>query len=208
MGITNDVTFTSIATENDFSNNLWIFDSGASCQYCQSLEGLTNVRDINESIKIGNGGAMRACKTGNLNCEVTQLDGRKFVVTLKNVKYVPEICSNMFSLNKALKNALKLTNDDVSLTKKHVTLTFDCVIKMLDDACVTGVRMRPIVPEKVYDGFAHASIKKEKSFDMNHLHRVFGHCGLDTLKNTVKMHGLKCLGEFETCEECAVAKAR
>jgi Reverse transcriptase (RNA-dependent DNA polymerase) len=126
------------------------------------------------------------------------------------VKYVPEICSNLFSLNKALKNGFKLTNDGVivSLTKKHVTLTFDHVIKTLDDGCVTGVMMRPIVTEKPHDGCAHTSIGKERSFDINHLHRVFGHCGLETLKNTVKMHGLKYSGEFKTCEECAVAKAR
>jgi hypothetical protein len=64
------------------------------------MEGLTDVKDINESIKIGNGGAMRVCKIGNLNCEVIQFGGRKFFVSLKNVKLVPGICSNLFSLNK------------------------------------------------------------------------------------------------------------
>jgi hypothetical protein len=56
---------------------------------------------------------MQTIKIGNLNCEVTQLDGRKFIVTLKNVKYVPEICSNLFSLNKKLKNSFKFSNNDV-----------------------------------------------------------------------------------------------
>jgi hypothetical protein len=130
---------------------MWILDSGASCHYCQSLEGLTDVKVINESIKIGNSGAMQACKIGNLNCEVTQLYARKFIVTLKNVKYIPEICSNLFSLNKALKNGFKLSNNDVivSLTKKHVTLTFNHVIKTLNDGCVTRVMMRPIASEKI-----------------------------------------------------------
>jgi hypothetical protein len=50
------VAYTSIATENFSSNEIWIFDSGASCHYCQSLEGLINVKDIDELIKIGNGG--------------------------------------------------------------------------------------------------------------------------------------------------------
>ncbi len=63
----NDVAFTSIAAENNFSKDIWILDSGASCHYCQSLEGLTDVKDIDESIKIGNGGSMQACKIGNLN---------------------------------------------------------------------------------------------------------------------------------------------
>jgi len=171
----NDVAFTSIAAKNNFPNNMWIFDSGASCHYCQSLEGLTDVKDIDETIKIGNGGGMQASKTGNLNCEVTQLDGRKFVITLKNVKYVPEICSNLFSLNKALKNGFKLTNDDVivSLTKKEVILTFNCVIKTVDDSCITGVIMRPLLTEKAHDGYTQTTINTDRSFDINHLHKVF-----------------------------------
>jgi hypothetical protein len=86
------------------------------------LEGLIDLKDIDELIKIGNGGAIQVFKTIHLNCEVTKLNGRKFVVTLKNVKYVPEICSNLYSLNKALKNGFKLINDEVivSITKKHV----------------------------------------------------------------------------------------
>jgi hypothetical protein len=121
----NDVAFTSFETKNNLSSDVWILNSGASCHYSQSMEGLTDVKDVNESIKIGNGCAMRACKIGNLNCEVTQLDGRKFVVSLKNVKFVPRICSNLFSLNKALMNGFTLANDGVivSLTKKHVTLS-------------------------------------------------------------------------------------
>jgi hypothetical protein len=205
----NDVAFTSFETKYNLSSDVWILDSGASCHYCQSIEGLTDIKDINESIKIGNGGAMRACKIGNLNCEVTQLDGRKFVVSLMNVKFAPGICSNLFSLNKALMNGFTLANYGVivNLTKKHVTLTFDVLIKTVDDGCVTGVVMKPIVEKINHDGYAHTSIGMERSLDINHLHKVFGHCGLETLKSTSKMYGLKHSGNFETCEECAVAKA-
>jgi hypothetical protein len=141
---------------------------------------------------------------------VTLLDGRKFVVILKNVKIVPGICSNLFSLNKALMNGFTLANDGiiVSLTKKHVTLTFDVVIKTVGDGCVTGVMMKLMVKKRFYDGYAHASIGMERNHDINHLHKVFGHCGLETLKSTSEMYGLKHSGNFETCEECAVAKAR
>jgi hypothetical protein len=153
---------------------------------------------------------MRACKIGNLNCEVTQLDRRKVVVSLKNIKFVPGICSNLFSLNKALMNGFTLANDGVivSLTKKHVTLTFDVLIKTVGDGCVTGVMMKPIVKKIIHDGYAHTSIGMERSLDINHLHNIFGHCGLETLKSTSKMYGLKHSENFETCEESAVAKAR
>ena len=196
----NNVAFTSIATENNSSNDMWILDSGASCHYCQSLEGLTDVKERDELIKIGNGGAMRACKTGNLNCEVTQIDGKKFLVTLENVKYVPEICSNLFSLNKALKNGFKLTNDGVivSLTKKHVTLTFDHVIKTLDDGCVTGVMMRPIVTEKPHDGCAHTSIGKEKSFDIELMKKKMVLSFLLASKGTLSPLLMKRIRKIET----------
>jgi hypothetical protein len=50
-----NVAFTTVTMKNNFSSDLWILDSGASCHYCRSLEGLTDVKEINESIKIGNG---------------------------------------------------------------------------------------------------------------------------------------------------------
>jgi hypothetical protein len=145
-----------------------------------------------------------------LSFEVTQIDGRNFVVSLKNVKFVPEICSNLFSLNKALMNGFILANDGViaSLTKKQVTLIFDVVIKTVGDGCVTGVMMKPIDKKRIHDGYAHTSIGMERSLDINHLHNVFGYCGLETLKSTSKMYGLKHSGNFQTCEEYAVAKAR
>jgi hypothetical protein len=69
--------------KNNFANDLWILDSEASCHYCQSVEGLMDIKEINKSIKIGNGDLMKATKIGNLKCEVTQINGEKYTVTLK-----------------------------------------------------------------------------------------------------------------------------
>jgi hypothetical protein len=68
----NDAAFTTIVMKNIFANDLWILDSAASCYWCQSVEGLTDVKEIDESIKIGNGHSMKATKIGNLKCELTQ----------------------------------------------------------------------------------------------------------------------------------------
>jgi hypothetical protein len=64
------------------------------------MEGLTDVQVTNELIKIGNG------KSGTLNCEVNQLDRNKLLMSLRDVKYVPDLCANLFSLNKALKKRI------------------------------------------------------------------------------------------------------
>jgi hypothetical protein len=59
-------------------------------------------------------------------------------VTLNDVKYVPSLCVNLFSLNKALKKGFKVSNDGVifSLNYKHVKLICDRVIHATD-GCVT-----------------------------------------------------------------------
>jgi hypothetical protein len=45
-------------------NLIFLVTSGASNLLCRSMEGLTDVRDIDEPIKIGNGDTMRATKLG------------------------------------------------------------------------------------------------------------------------------------------------
>jgi hypothetical protein len=42
----NDVEFTTVAMKNNFANELWFLDSGASCHYFRSVEGLTDVKEI------------------------------------------------------------------------------------------------------------------------------------------------------------------
>jgi hypothetical protein len=37
------VAFSTAAMENNFSSDMWIFDSGASCHYCSSIERLVEV---------------------------------------------------------------------------------------------------------------------------------------------------------------------
>jgi hypothetical protein len=113
---------------------MWILDSRASCHYCQYTEGLTDIKEIDESIKIGNGNSMKSTKIGNLKCEVTQINGERFTVTINDVKYVQSLCVNLFCLNKSLKKGFKVSNDGLvmSLKYKHVKLTFDRLIHTTD----------------------------------------------------------------------------
>jgi hypothetical protein len=86
----------------------------------------------------------------------------------------------------------------ISLNYKHVRLTFDLVINAMD-GCVTGVSMKPILSDNI-NGFANASIRNERIYDINHLHKLFGHCGQELLNNKIKMYGFKSLGNFDACE--------
>jgi hypothetical protein len=108
---------------------------------------------------------------------------------------------------KSLKKGFKISNDGVvvSLNYKHVKLTFDRVINATD-GCVTGVSMKPM--SNNINGFANESISNERIYDINHLHKLFGHCAQEILNKTIKMYGLKSSGSFDTCKQCAIAKSR
>jgi hypothetical protein len=43
---------------------------------------------------------------------------------------------------------------------------------------------------------------------VNKFHKMTVHCGIERLKKTANIHGLKFKEEFNVYEECAVAKAR
>ena len=96
-----DVAFMTMSSNTKSTNDTWIFDSGACGHYCSFEEGLINIKEINEYVKVSNGEKMLATKIGDLNCEVSQTNGSKFIIKLKDVKYnyISELCINLLSFN-------------------------------------------------------------------------------------------------------------
>ncbi len=93
-------------------------------------EDLTDVKTINEFVKIGNGKEMRATKIGHVTRMVRQQYGTSKKVTLE-VKYVPDLWINLFSLTKPLEKRCKLGNDEIYITtsKGDTTIKFDKILK-------------------------------------------------------------------------------
>jgi hypothetical protein len=85
---------------------------------------------------------MVATKVGSLRRRVIQVDGSTLDIIINDVKFIPELCDNLFSVNKALKNGFKLSNmnENISLTKGSASITFDRSIKSLDGT-VPGIKM-------------------------------------------------------------------
>jgi hypothetical protein len=50
---------------------MWIIDSGVCCHYFHSVEGLTDVKEIDESVNIEYGDSMNTTKIVNLKFEVS-----------------------------------------------------------------------------------------------------------------------------------------
>jgi hypothetical protein len=121
-------------------------DSGASCHYCNSEEGLYIYTTILEEITVGNGNKMLAKKVGSLRCMVQQKKGEKFVVVLKDVNIVPQLWANLFSISKALKNGFHFDNEVVviMLMKGNTTLYFNRMLKT-KNGFVSGIKLLRIL---------------------------------------------------------------
>jgi len=91
------------------------------------MEGMFNIRDIEEKVTVGNGSKMMATKVGSLRRRVIQVNGSTLDITINEVKYLPDLCANLFSVNKAIKNGFELSNEgeNISLTKGSASITFD-----------------------------------------------------------------------------------
>jgi hypothetical protein len=61
-----DVVLTTMTANDGIDSKIWIGDSGASCPYCNSEEGLYDYTTISEEITVGNGSKMLAKKVESL----------------------------------------------------------------------------------------------------------------------------------------------
>jgi hypothetical protein len=93
------------------NEDILICDRGASGHYCMSMDGMFNIQDIDEKVTVGNGNNMVATKVGSLRCCVIQLDGSTLDIVINKVKYLPDLCANLFSVNKAIMNGFDLSNE-------------------------------------------------------------------------------------------------
>lgn len=97
---TSDVVLSSMTKIEDLGNDNWIGDSGASCHYCNDDDALYDCTMISEEITFGDGNVMMAKKIIKLRCEILQKNGEKLIVTLQDVKYVPDLWVDLFSIGK------------------------------------------------------------------------------------------------------------
>jgi hypothetical protein len=118
---------------------------------------------ISEKITVGNG--------------IAQKNGERLIVTLKNVKFVPELWINLFRIGKALKKVCDIGNDSETMksTNGNVTFTFDTVVKT-KNWFVPGIRLMPVLSD-IWTTVVESG--KREYIDVNNLHKIIEHYGKD-----------------------------
>ena len=150
-------------------NEIWIGDTGASCHLVRSDIGMKNIKKIKEHIKIGDGSKLRAKKIGDLPVIIEQKDGKQIKAVLKNVKYVPNLLCNLFSILSVMNKGWSLGNDKsiVKLSKGKSEIKFDHEMKT-KNGYLAGVKIIPeILEDKVKGRQCNVSPDKEKGRQCN-----------------------------------------
>ena len=121
--------------------DLWIADSGATNHLKHNLEGMFDLKDTDENVKVGNGAAMSQPKEGKVKLQFP--DGP--VVTMENVGYSPKLWINLFSLTKAMSNGWNIItkNGSIKVTKNGVNIVFDIKI-VTKNGYVLGAKYREL----------------------------------------------------------------
>jgi hypothetical protein len=199
-----DVVLSSMTKIEDFNNDIWIGDSGASCHYCNNDAALYDYTIICEDITVGNGNVMTATKMGKLRCQILQKNGESLVVTLEDLKFVPDLWINLFSIGKALKNGFNLGKDGetIKLMKGKTVFLFDRCLKS-KNGFVPAIKMKAVLAD-----IGATVVNARNSINVNNLHKILGHCGEASARLTGKPLGHEVIGTFDTCEACSIGKAK
>jgi hypothetical protein len=85
---------------------------------------------------------------------------------------------------------------------------FDRIYNAKDNSIVSGIKMSSYDSSVAYNAISNPVSKKNIDINesINESNKMLGNCGLDESENTAKIDDFKLRGEFQTCEECTIAK--
>jgi len=186
-----------------FGPNTWVVDSGASTHMCNDISIMSNLKDINQSISVGDGSKMTATKKGTIRGEWKNEEGDIRTITLNEVSYVPGLLVNLFSLTAAMEKDFKVvgSKEGIEIKKGGSLLKFHEKFGTTKGH-VFGATISPLSQTALISG-------TKTTMTYTQAHQALGHPGRNLLIGTSKKLGWTLTGEDTIkCESCMISKAR
>jgi hypothetical protein len=152
---------------------------------------------------IGNGRSLKVTKAGIMRETVIQKDGSTSTVSME-VKVVPDLWVNLFSLTQAIQNGAMIGNKGkiLSVKKGDRSIFFDRVFNT-KSGFVAGVEIGPLKQDQ-----AHVTMVKGYKLRLDDLHKKLGHIGESSTRKTAKFYGWNVTGPMLKCSDCGIGKAK
>ena len=131
-------------------------------------------------------------------------DGTQQTVTLDNVKVIPGLACNLFSLTAAVGKGFTIGTKDkqLTITKEDTTITFDRQIQTKEGFLI-GIHMEP-----QREPLTNLVMGKGYKISAQDLHEKLGHIADNKMRKIAKSLGWKVTGTLKKCKNCALAKQR
>ena len=140
-----------------------------------SDKGMFNVNVCESKVNIGDGKGLAVLKVGSLKMTFSSKEGLQ-TFTLKNVKYVPDLCVNLLSIPVALKDGFNIGNEGMYLflQKGNFHLKFNKLFTT-GSSSICGIDLYPMTPE-----YAAPALEEGSKIILQDAHSILGHCGEDS----------------------------
>ena len=192
----------STQSEVGIDEYVWIGDTRASSHMTHSKEGMKNMREIKSWIIFGNGQRLQSTHVGDKHGTAVQKDGMRTSIFIKDVKYVPELFCNLFSIPMALRNECTLegSKDSLVIKKDKNKYFFDKKIRS-GKGILFGIEiMGEMDEDKLHE--------KAKIIDIMKYHEMLGHASKAMTRSTAARMNVRLKGEYAYCDGCSQGKMR
>eukprot|EP00957_Ditylum_brightwellii_P113341 8643040-Ditylum_brightwellii.AAC.1 len=188
--------------------NVWVADTGTSCDSTSHVLGLTNKHVVpsEDGVTLPDSSKKIASTIADLEILVCDRTGNGFfMLSMKNIKYCKDNWYNLFSFAKRMKNGWLLhgNNNAVWITKGGHKVKFDICIETKEGIIFEAYMKRVLTIDVATAGADEAAM----CVNINCMHKLLGHTDKDWTRRTTKYLGWEIMcGGFKPCKSCAIRK--
>lgn len=185
--------------------NQWIADSGATHHMCKDRSAFVTFITENDEVEVAGGQKLRSMGHGTIHIDMI-VDGVVKPCSLQHVLFVPDLCSNLFSVQQASSRGAETSFKGGSCIIKDATTQE----KYGEGYRKNGLYyLKTTMPKDKKS--AHLTTKGQKKNDSCLLwHRRLGHANITMMADTADaVNGITLTGdltEMEKCEDCILTK--
>lgn len=162
--------------------NDWFTDSGASAHMTMKRTILCNVKPTSGNVTVANSSKMAVECSGEVHLKHMEND-----LTLKNVLFVPDLCTNLVSVSQMIKNGNRVIFGQERCEIKNKFGEIIATASLVDDMykldldCSSTAMLVNSANAKAVQSTSFTATQKTVPIDCEIWHRRLGHVAKDTL---------------------------
>lgn len=182
----------------EFHESKWLVDSGASEHMCRDRTLFTSFTTVSQrSVVVGNGATISVLGCGQVTVQVS--NGIEWIDTIiDNVLFVPELKTNLFSVNRATDKGYVMMTDDSSC-KFYKAGVVRAIAKRIRSSYYLDLRYK--------SQCEIASPAQLLQNDLDEWHKRLAHQNFSYVKDILQKNHIEVKQDtIPTCESCLVGK--